>query len=144
MLGLVHAVSANPATLVQDHQVVAHGIEAGPRAGSLSLRIYDPNRPGDDSVRLTVGRGAAGEIQLAYSGGSPVVAFFQQGYRRRDPVPGADRRLARGRRSAERRQGLVLIEGRGEQVAEGVDPGQDRPDRPAIRAQVRVVELRPR
>ncbi len=87
VLGLVHAVSANPATLVQDHQVVAHGIEAGPRAESLSLRIYDPNRPGDDSVRLTVGRGAAGEIQLAYSGGSPVVAFFQQGYRRRDPVP---------------------------------------------------------
>jgi hypothetical protein len=86
-LGLVHAVSANPATLIQDHQVVAHGIEAGPRPGCLALRIYDPNLPGDDTVRLTIGRDAAGEAALAYSGGSPVAAFFRQGYRPRDPLP---------------------------------------------------------
>jgi hypothetical protein len=86
-LGLVHAVSANPATLIQDHQVVAHGIEAGPRPGSLALRIYDPNLPGDDTVRLTIGRDAEGDVALAYSGGSPVAAFFRQGYRPRDPLP---------------------------------------------------------
>jgi hypothetical protein len=86
-LGLVHAVSANPATLIQDHQVVAHGIEAGPEPGSLSLRIYDPNLPGNDAVRLIVGHDASRVVTLAYSGGPPVVAFFQQGYRPRDPQP---------------------------------------------------------
>ncbi len=86
-IGLVHAMSANPATLIQDHQVVAHGLDAGPAPGSLSLRIYDPNLPGDDTVRLTVGQGAAGLATLAYSGGPPVVAFFRQGYRPRDPLP---------------------------------------------------------
>jgi hypothetical protein len=86
-LGLVHAVSANPAALIQDHQVVVHGIEAGPEPGSLALRIYDPNLPGDDSVRLTVGRGSSGDMALIYSGGPPVVAFFRQGYGPRDPLP---------------------------------------------------------
>ena len=87
VLGLVHAVSVNPAELVRNHQVVASAIEPGPTTDSLNLRIYDPNRPGDDTVRLTIGRNPAGRIGLAYSGGPPVVAFFQQGYRPRDPKP---------------------------------------------------------
>ncbi|MGH2512391.1 MAG: hypothetical protein ACRDGQ_06865 [Candidatus Limnocylindrales bacterium] len=86
-VGLVHAVSANPASLIQNHQVVAYAIEAGAAPGSLSLRIYDPNLPGDDSVRLTIRRAPSGAIKLAYSGGPPVVAFFRQGYRPRDPLP---------------------------------------------------------
>jgi hypothetical protein len=86
-IGLVHAVSANPATLILDHQVVAHGFEAGPDPGSLSLQIYDPNLPRDDSVRLTIGRGSSGDLAITYSGGPPVVAFFRQGYRPRDPEP---------------------------------------------------------
>jgi hypothetical protein len=86
-IGLVHAVSANPATLIQDHQVVAHAIEAGPDPGSLSLQIYDPNLPRDDSVRLTIGRDSSSDVAITYSGGPPVVAFFRQGYRPRDPEP---------------------------------------------------------
>jgi hypothetical protein len=83
----VHAVSANPATLIQDHQVVAHAIEAGLGPGSLALQIYDPNLPGDDSVRLTIGRESSGDVAITYSGGPPVVAFFRQGYRPCDPEP---------------------------------------------------------
>ena len=86
-LGLVHAVSANPATLIQDHQVVACGQEPGPDPGSLALRIYDPNLPGDDSVRLVIRNLPGSELELTYSGGPPVVAFFRQGYRPRDPLP---------------------------------------------------------
>ncbi len=90
-IGLVHAISANPAALIQDHQVVVYRADPGPERGSLSLRIYDPNLPGDDTVRLTVGRGAGsaagGGLSLDYSPGPPVVAFFRQGYRPRDPVP---------------------------------------------------------
>jgi hypothetical protein len=93
VLGLVRAVSANPATLIQDHQVVAHGVEAGTAPGSLSIRIYDPNQPGDDTVRLVIRRQTDGplraspELELEYAGGPPVVAFFKQGYRPRDPLP---------------------------------------------------------
>ncbi len=54
---------------------------------TLAIRIYDPNLPGDDSVRLLVGRDAAGVLALDYSGGTPVVAFFRQGHRPRDPLP---------------------------------------------------------
>jgi hypothetical protein len=86
-IGLVHAVSANPATLIQDHQVVVVGVESGSSPGSLSLRIYDPNQPGDDTVRLTIGQSADDALALSYSGGPPVVAFFRQGYRPRDPLP---------------------------------------------------------
>ena len=87
-IGLVHAVSANPATLIQDHQVVAYRVEAGLLAGSLSLRIYDPNLPGDDSIRLIIGRAAGtGAVSIDYSPGPPVVAFFKQGYRPRGPLP---------------------------------------------------------
>ncbi|HEY2888833.1 MAG TPA: hypothetical protein VGJ17_09470, partial [Candidatus Limnocylindrales bacterium] len=85
-IGLVHAVSANPATLIQDHQVVAHAIEAGTEPGLLTLRIYDPNLPSDDSVGLTIRRGSSGDVAITYSGGPPVVAFFRQGYRPRDPL----------------------------------------------------------
>jgi hypothetical protein len=88
-IGLVHAVSANPATLIQDHQVVACAIEAGPDPGSVSLRIYDPNLPGDETVRLVIRRQAdpGGGVELTYSPGPPVVAFFRQGYHPRDPLP---------------------------------------------------------
>ncbi|MGH2465904.1 MAG: hypothetical protein ACRDGI_10625 [Candidatus Limnocylindrales bacterium] len=86
-IGLVHAVSANPASLIQDHQVVAHEIEAGPAPDTLRLLIYDPNLPGDDTVRLTVGRDASGSLEIGYSAGPPVVAFFRQGYRPHDPRP---------------------------------------------------------
>ena len=86
-MGLVRSVSANPATLIQDHQVVACSVDAGPVPGSLALRIYDPNLPGDDTVRLIVGQDPSGGLSLAYSGGPPVVAFFRQGYRPHDPGP---------------------------------------------------------
>ena len=60
-----------------------------PGPGSLSLRIYDPNLPGDDTVRLVIRRQAdpGGGVELTYSPGPPVVAFFRQGYRPRDPLP---------------------------------------------------------
>ncbi len=86
VLGLVHSVSANPAELIRNHQVIACGIEAEPSPGATRIRIYDPNRPGDDTVRLVV-RGGAGPLDIAYSPGPPVVAFFRQGYRPHDPLP---------------------------------------------------------
>ena len=54
-IGLVHAVSANPATSGPPG-CRGLGIDAGADPGSLSLRIYDPNLPGDDTVRLVIRR----------------------------------------------------------------------------------------
>jgi hypothetical protein len=87
ILGLVHAVSANPAELLRNHQVVATGLEPGPEPGSLAIRVYDPNLPGDDTVRLVVTRTDAGALRIDYPAGALVAAFFRQGYRPRDPVP---------------------------------------------------------
>ncbi len=86
VLGLVHVVSANPAELVRNHQVVATGLEPGPEPGSTAIRVYDPNLPGDDTVRLVTSSSGSGDLRIEYPGG-PVAAFFRQGYRERDPLP---------------------------------------------------------
>ena len=86
VLGLVHAVSANPAELVRNHQVVATGLEPGPEPGSTAIRVYDPNLPGDDTVRLVISSSGKGGLRIDYPGG-PVAAFFRQGHRERDPLP---------------------------------------------------------
>jgi hypothetical protein len=52
LLGLVHVASADPRSLVSNHQVVAYGYELDAAAGGLALSIYDPNHPDDDAIRL--------------------------------------------------------------------------------------------
>jgi hypothetical protein len=59
-LGLVHVASRDPRTLVGDHQVVVYGYELDASAGAVSLRIYDPNHPDDDAVRLRLTLGGGG------------------------------------------------------------------------------------
>jgi hypothetical protein len=85
-LGLVRVVSANPLALTRNHQVLAWGyVLAGDR---LTLRIYDPNRPGDDNVTLSLDVSDPGsDAAPSWSGpDGPVVAFFRAPYR---PAPPA-------------------------------------------------------
>jgi hypothetical protein len=76
MVGLVRAASWDPRRLGLNHQVIAYGYEAS--AESLSLSIYDPNHPLDDTVRirleLTMDRRSA---TMSYSTGEPLLAFFR-------------------------------------------------------------------
>jgi hypothetical protein len=76
MVGLVRAASWDPRLLGLNHQVIAYGYEAS--GESLSLSIYDPNHPLDDSVRirldLTIDRRSA---TMSYSTGEPLLAFFR-------------------------------------------------------------------
>ena len=51
-LGLVTVKSSDPWQLKHDHQVLAYGYELDD--GILALRVYDPNLPGDDDVRLSL------------------------------------------------------------------------------------------
>ncbi len=76
-LGLVHVASANPLKLGGNHQVVVYGYELDAAAGTVVLRIYDPNHPDDDTIRLrlTLG-GPHGPVDYAYiAGEAPVLGL---------------------------------------------------------------------
>lgn len=85
-LGLVRVVSANPVALTRNHQVLAWGYDLD--GSSLTLRIYDPNWPGDDGVTLSLDLADPGaDAQPVYSRtDAPVVAFFRARYK---PLPPA-------------------------------------------------------
>ena len=52
MLGLVRVVSADPQMLGHNHQVVAYGYDLD--GSALTIRICDPNWPGDDTVTISL------------------------------------------------------------------------------------------
>lgn len=85
--GLVRAATVNPFGLTANHQVLGFGYEASAREGAL--RIYDPNHPGDDAVRLTLAVGggspagpgpSAPTVSLAQSTGEPLLALLRLPY----------------------------------------------------------------
>ena len=73
--------SWNPLDLKLNHQVLAYGY--GVDDGRVALRVYDPNRPGDDgmtlSLRITDPREPAPVSSTLP--GRPVIAFFRVPYR---------------------------------------------------------------
>jgi hypothetical protein len=79
-LGLIKVKSSDPRQLKQDHQVLAYGYSED--GGALTLRVYDPNRPGRDDVTLSldlddgVGPATFGAPPLR----EPVFAFFCVAY----------------------------------------------------------------
>lgn len=80
-LGLVRVKSWNPLDLKLNHQVLAYGYHLAD--GRLTLRIYDPNRPQDDAMTVSLritdpGRPAAVRSTLP---GRPVLSFFRVPYR---------------------------------------------------------------
>jgi hypothetical protein len=82
-LGLIHVASADPRHLVGDHQVVAYGYELDAGAGALELRIYDPNHPDDDTIRLRLAlAGLRGPVDYTYiAGEAPVLGLVPLGRR---------------------------------------------------------------
>ncbi len=80
-LGLVRSESANPLDLTHNHQVLAWGYDVD--GGQMTLHIYDPNWPGDDTVTITMDvsdpDGEAGPVYSKTDG--PLVAFFRAPYR---------------------------------------------------------------
>lgn len=56
-VGLLRALSWNPAALSRHHMVLAYAMREDPKKSTLS--VYDPNHPGNDRVRLTVGTDSA-------------------------------------------------------------------------------------
>lgn len=70
LVGLIRAVSWDPRKVVEHHVVLGYGLRE--RAdGSAEVAVYDPNHPGDDSVRLLV----APDGTVTHTGGGAVAAF---------------------------------------------------------------------
>jgi len=78
VVGLVHVASADPRSLVANHQVVVHGYELDAPGGRVDLWIYDPNRPDDDTIRLGITlAGPHGPVALSYlDRASPVLGLL--------------------------------------------------------------------
>jgi hypothetical protein len=80
-LGLVRVKSWNPLDLKLNHQVLGYGYRVDD--GRVVLRVYDPNRPGDDgmtlSLRITNPR-LPTSIESTLPG-RPVIALFRVPYR---------------------------------------------------------------
>ena len=70
LVGLVRAVSWDPRKVVHHHVVLAYGLAEG-ADGTAEVAVYDPNHPGDDSVRLLV----APDGTVRHTGGGTVAAF---------------------------------------------------------------------
>jgi hypothetical protein len=91
-LGLVRAVSANPLALTRNHQVLGWGYDLD--GSRLTLRVYDPNWPGDDEVTISldVADPQGGAVPAWSRPDGPVVAFFRAPYRPARPsAPLSDR-----------------------------------------------------
>ena len=52
-LGLVKESGVSPAKLGLNHQVLAYGYDLDEGSGEVTIPIYDPNYPGDDTAALT-------------------------------------------------------------------------------------------
>lgn len=79
-IGLVRVKSTDPFELKRNHQVLAYGYDLVGTA--LTLHLYDPNRPRDDHVTLSLSLANpwAGTNVLAFPAGPTVFAFFRVPY----------------------------------------------------------------
>ena len=77
-LGLVMVRSLDPFDLKQNHQVLAFGYDL--TDADLTLRLYDPNRPGRDDVSLSFELRDGGLAPTASPDRGPVLSFFRVTY----------------------------------------------------------------
>jgi hypothetical protein len=78
-LGLVTVQSFAPQRLGENHQVLAYAYKLDGQ--HLTLYVYDPNRPNEDEVALTLAIDRPTQARpIAYSTGMPVRGFFVTSY----------------------------------------------------------------
>lgn len=83
-LGLITTKSHNPLSVGRNHQVLAWGYDI--RGTRLTLRLYDPNRPNDDRVALTLDTAHPRQATpVTSTRGDPCCCFFRTNYRFMDP-----------------------------------------------------------
>lgn len=95
LVELIRVSGLSPAALVRNHQVLAWAYAADEaccadaatletQGGTIRLRVYDPNHPGDDDVALVLAidpddgrRGLAERVDLLQTTGEPLLGFFR-------------------------------------------------------------------
>jgi len=87
LVAMVRAIDTDPRSLAHDHQVLACGYELDGTA--LSISVYDPNHPGDDTVRLELSLAdPTRPIAVSYTpNDGPVYCFIRMPYTHTDPAP---------------------------------------------------------
>ncbi len=77
-VGLIRTTSPNPFLLGHNHQVLAFGYMV--EKDRLTLQLYDPNHPDDDTVeiRMRLGVDRRGPATMLQTTGEPLFAFFQE------------------------------------------------------------------
>lgn len=83
-LGLVTIFSLNPGDMGDNHQVLAYGYDLS-ADNILILRVYDPNSPGDDDIRLSLSLNSPSRAtpinhNVSFSHPHPVRGFFHIPY----------------------------------------------------------------
>jgi hypothetical protein len=84
-IGLIRVSAKNPYDLTHNHQVVAWGYAEDGRG--VTLRLYDPNHPDDDTVTATIELDAAlRPTGCSQSTGESLLGWFVLPYSKRDPT----------------------------------------------------------
>jgi hypothetical protein len=91
LVGLVRVVSWDPRKVVEHHVVLGYGLRE--TAAGAEVAVYDPNHPGDDSVRLLV----TPDGTVTHTRGGSVAAFTVVGRVGQPGQPGPLRRRAAAR-----------------------------------------------
>ena len=85
-LGLLKCKSADPALLGQNHQVLAYGYDL--EGADLTLYLYDPNAPDDDSAKISLSIASAAQpCDLACTTAPTLYCFFRSNYQQTGPPP---------------------------------------------------------
>jgi hypothetical protein len=86
-MGLIRVISSDPFELKRNHQVLAYGYDLVGTA--LTLHLYDPNRPRDDHVTLSLSLANpwARTNALVFPAGPTVYGVFRVPYARTTPPP---------------------------------------------------------
>lgn len=74
MVGLVRTAGWNPLHVGMGHQVAAYRYDE--RADRVTIGIYDPNHPDDDSVELRLSTQPGGRLSLSQSTGESLVGLL--------------------------------------------------------------------
>jgi hypothetical protein len=73
MIGLIRLATWNPLAPL-GHQVV--GFRYDETAASITLGVYDPNHPGDDTVEIRIHHAANSGVELSQSTGEPLIGLL--------------------------------------------------------------------
>ena len=83
-VGLIRVAAVNPFKLTGNHQVIAYGYAEDGRG--VTLRLYDPNHPDNDTVTATIHLDPAlRPTRIEQSTGEPLLGFFSYRYIPSDP-----------------------------------------------------------